>query len=299
MSTRKQTLIDYSILASAALAVAGAIGLAACARGGTLPSPQSPSQGVPGWQPAGAREPTPAPPAPRNDFGTPPTDGPDVPTATPPVPPSPPAPAPPPPTPAVPPAPAPAPDVPGGTSEEKVTTTTTAERKGGLIVSGNGNNLYLNSPGVTAPGPATAVQPPPQPAQALPIVPIVAAIAGTPAGQSLISGTVKRVGGALSYLATGQCPKASAAVAAAPQMFAMQSVTTLQAVPVQAVQPVQYVQAAAPQVYALPAAAPTYAVAAAPQYVQAAPQYVQAAPQPLAIAAPTPAAPKKCHWFGR
>jgi collagen type IV alpha len=262
--------------------VPGCVACGPCQGAEATASPQSNPQS-PGWAPVGNREPVPTPPVPRHDFGTPPTDQtPDE--VTPPPPPAP-GPAPVPPEPAVPP---PAPPVARGPVKSRTSTTTTTDSEGaGIVISGNSAPVNFYSPGAQ-PATAPAVGMQPQPA-ALPIVPILTAVAGTPAGQSLMRTAAQRIGGGIYYAATGICPgKSAAPVAAAPQMMALQSVTTLQAVPVQAV---QYVQQAAP---VLVQQAPQYVPVAAPQVVQAAPQA-----QPMALAAPTPLAPKKCRLFGR
>lgn len=262
----RQTLIDYSILASAALAVAGAFALASCARGDEpRPSPQSPARGVPGWTTAGPREPQPAPPAPRRDFATPPTDGPDEPTTTPP------GPAPEPPSPSIPP---PVP-VAARPVKAKTTTTTSTESEGaGIVISGNSAPVNFYSPGVDAAAPAQQQAQPG--ATVVPASMVLAAAA--PASPGLLRSMAQRV--------SALCPGRAAPAVAAPAAYAIQPVTLLQAVPLQAVQPVQYVQPAT----VLVQQAPQYVPLAAPQVVQAAPQYA---------VAPTPVAPKKCRLFGR
>lgn len=228
----------------------------------------SPQQGAPSkWRPAAIPLPTPpvpppVPPTPPRDFATPPIDGPDDPVV--------------PPTPQVVPAPAP-PVVPKPVSSDGTAEMTTSSKASGAInILGNTGSIVLGNSGAI---PST--QSPPQMApQQIPIG-LITAVATSPAAQSFALAATKRVGQAVSVLFTGHCP--TPAVAAAPQMMALQAVPTVsyQAVPVQMM--------AAPQ----QVAAPVYTYQAAPQ---AAPIF---APMSLPMMAPTPAAPKKCGLFGR
>jgi hypothetical protein len=281
--------------AAVALAAAATGGCAACptCRGDATPSPQTPQQGVPGWQPVPRGEPQPAPPVPRRDFQNPPADEGDTP-------PSPPPPGPAPPPPAVVPAPAPPPVPVTQNGRAKVTLTRETEGASVIIDQHAAGTIIVNSPGVATPAPAQGyaqalqyVQASPAPAQAFPVG-LVTAVATNPQVISLVGATARRVGGALSYLATGQCPNKGVAapaqyVQAAPQMVALQAVQSYQTVPVQMVQqvPVQTVAMApipaATPLYMTPMAAPT------PQYL-AAPQFAAQA---------IPETPKKCRLFGR
>jgi hypothetical protein len=275
--------------AAVALAAAATGGCAACptCRGDATPSPQTPQQGVPGWQPVPRGEPQPAPPVPRRDFQNPPADEGDTP-------PSPPPPGPAPPPPAVVPAPAPPPVPVTQNGRAKVTLTRETEGASVIIDQHAAGTIIVNSPGVATPAPAQgyaqALQPP---AQAFPVVPLVTAVASSPEVVSLLGAAVRRTGGALYYLGTGKCPNKT--TVAAPAQY-------VQAAPAMVMQPTQYVQAVPIPMVQPVAMAPMYLAPAPVQYVQpaavpvqAAPQYLPAAPS-FAVAAP--AAPKKCRFFG-
>jgi hypothetical protein len=243
-----------------------------------LATPQTPEASPPA--PEIPAPPQPAPPPPQRTFQpTPPAD-------TPPA-----APPPPPRRDLAPPPPAPAPAELGDGEETTVTTTKTTRRGSVITINNHSPGSYtIGSSGITpaAVPPTVGADFQPVQPQASPgvWVPVVTAVATDPAVQSFTRAMLRRVGGTAYYAATGKCPNQQAAPAAA---------VPVAVAPTAAVQTTGFV-ATPPQYLQSPV---YYQTAPAPQ-----PQYylMQAAPQPMAtpqyLAAPAPAAPKKCRFFG-